>query len=375
MAWNEPGKDKDPWTRGKNDGPPELGEAFKKLEDKLNRIFGGGGGGSSRQSDGNPAALIGLLLVVVFGVYGLSGFYTVDTKERAVVLEFGAFKEIKTEGLNWNAPLITKVFKVNVTAENQYPARGLMLTKNESIVDLAITVQYNVSDVRAFVLNVRDPDVTLKNATDSALRHVVGSTELDQVLSEGRAKIAAEVKQRLQSYLDSYASGINVININMQEARAPEEVRPYFDEVIRAKEDQEKVKSEAEAYANQIVPEARGRSQRIVQEAEAYKSEVVSKAQGESERFEKLVAEYKRAPEVTRKRLYLDTVESMMSNSSKVMVDVDNNSVMYLPLDKLAKQLPLQSAVDSSTQPAVVPQSQTSVNIEPTKSSGRRELR
>lgn len=365
MAWNEPGKDKDPWggRGGGNDGPPDLDEAFKKLQDKLNNMFGGSG----NKSGGSSGGAVGLILSLILGglalVYVISGFFQVDAKERAVVFQFGAFKEIKDQGLGWSAPWFTKVFIVNVTSENQYPTKGLMLTQDESIVELPITVQWNVADVKAYVLNVYNPEASLKQATDSALRHVVGSTELDQVLSEGRAKMAAEVKLRLQTYLDNYGAGIQVINVNIQQAQPPEEVRAAFDDVIKAKEDEARLKNQAESYSNQIIPEARGKAQRLIEEAEAYKSEVVSRAEGESARFEDLLAEYKRAPEVTRKRLYIDAVEAVMTRSSKVMVDVDNNSMLYLPLDKLAKQIPppvveeaadkSQSDVDVSSKPVM----------------------
>jgi len=240
-----------------------------------------------------------------------------------------------------------------VTGERQYPTRGLMLTQDESIVELPITVQYNVVDVKKYVLSVREPEISLKHATDSALRHVVGSTELEQVLSEGRAKMAAEVKLRLQTYLDNYGAGIQIINVNIQQAQPPEEVRANFDDVIKAKEDETRLKNEAESYSNGVIPEARGRAQRLLEEAEAYKSEVVSRAEGESARFENLLAEYKRAPEVTRQRLYLDAVESVMTKSSKVMVDVDNNSMLYLPLDKMTKAVPA-SVLEEAAEPRPV---------------------
>lgn len=351
MAWNEPGKDntekdktnkeRDPWGgRSGNDGPPNLDEALKTFQKKLNGIFGGGSGGGSNTSGGGSGMLFGIIAGIAIIIYGLSGFYTIDAKQRAVVLQFGAFSDIKSEGLRWNAPLVTKVFIVDVTGQRQYATEGLMLTQDESIVELPISVQYDVSDVKAYVLNVKDPDNSLKHATDSALRHAVGSAELNQVLSEGREDIAAEVKLRLQRYLDNYGAGIKVINVNIQQAQPPEEVRAAFDDVIKAKEDESRLKNQAESYSNGIIPEARGKSQRLLEEAEAYRSEVVSRATGESDRFERLLAEYKRAPEVTRKRLYLETMELVMAKSSKVMVDVDNNSMLYLPLDKLARQVP-----------------------------------
>lgn len=340
MAWNEPGKDKDPWggrdSGKKNDGPPDLDEAFKKLQDKLNGMFGGGSGGGRSSGGASFGPLLAIAAVIAVVFYVGAGVYQVDAKERAVVLKFGAFSEIKTEGLNWNAPFVTEVFIVNVTGERQYPSRGLMLTQDESIVELPISVQFNVSDVRAYVLNVKDPETSLRHATDSAVRHVIGSSELNQVLSEGRQAIAAEVKQRLQTYMDSYGAGIQVINVNIQDARPPEEVRSAFDDVIKAKEDEARLKNQAQAYANGIIPEARGRSQRMIEEAEAYKAEVVARAEGETDRFENLLTEYKRAPEVTRQRLYLETMESVMRNSSKVMVDVEGgNNMLYLPLDRM----------------------------------------
>ena len=345
MAWNEPGKDKDPWggRGGNTEGPPDLSEAWKKFQKKLNSITGGGNGGSgggSNSGSGGAGLLFGIVAVVAIVIYGLAGFYQIDTKERAVILQLGAFKEIKDEGLSWNAPLFTKVFIVNVTGERQYPTRGLMLTQDESIVELPLTVQYNVADVKAYVLNVRDPEVSLKHATDSALRHAVGSAQLSQVLSEGRENIANEVKLRLQTYLNNYGAGINVINVNIQQAQPPEEVRAAFDDVIRAKEDESRLKNQAQSYSNGMIPEARGKSQRLIEEAEAYRSEVIARAEGESDRFERLLIEYKKSPEVTRKRLYLETMEFVMSNASKVMVDVDNNSMLYLPLDKMTRQVP-----------------------------------
>ncbi len=344
MAWNEPGgKDKDPWGGGgkNNDGPPDLDEAFKKLQEKLNGLFGGGSGGkgSSGGSSGGFGGILVVLAVVALIIYGIAGVYQVDAKEKAVVLQFGAFQEIKDPGLRWNAPIISQVFKVNVTTESQYPARGLMLTQDESIVELPLTVQYNVADVKAYVLNVKDPEISLRHATDSAIRHVIGSTELNQVLSEGRQKIAAEVKMRLQTYLDNYGTGILVRDVNIQEGRPPEEVRAAFDDVIKAKEDEERLKNEAQAYANAVIPEARGRAQRMIEEAEAYRAEVVARAEGESDRFERLLAEYKRAPAVTRERLYIETLERVMGNTSKVMVDVEGgNNMLYLPLDRMVQQ-------------------------------------
>lgn len=335
MAWNEPGgngKQRDPW--GGDQGPPDLDEAFRKFREKLGGALGGGGTGDARFNSG----VIGLVLLLIFGVWFYLGIYVIDEQERAVVLRFGRYHQTLDPGLNWKPRLMDQVVPVNVTKERQYASEGRMLTQDENIVELQIVVQYNISDVKSFVLNVRDPEFSLRQATESALRHVVGSTRLDQVLSEGRGQISDEVKVKLQSYLDNYGTGIQVVKITIQEARPPAQVKAAFDDVIKAKEDEERLKNEASAYANGIVPEARGRAQRILEEAAAYRGKVVAEAQGEAQRFEKLLAEYRKAPEVTRERLYLDAVQRVMSASSKVLVDVPGgNNVLYLPLDRMAR--------------------------------------
>ncbi len=318
MAWNEPGgngKQRDPW--GGDQGPPDLDEAFRKFREKLGGALGGGGTGDARFNSG----VIGLVLLLIFGVWFYLGIYVIDEQERAVVLRFGRYHQTLDPGLNWKPRLMDQVVPVNVTKERQYASEGRMLTQDENIVELQIVVQYNISDVKSFVLNVRDPEFSLRQATESALRHVVGSTRLDQVLSEGRGQISDEVKVKLQSYLDNYGTGIQVVKITIQEARPPAQVKAAFDDVIKAKEDEERLKNEASAYANGIVPEARGRAQRMLEEAAAYRGKVVAEAQGEAQRFEKLLAEYRKAPEVTRERLYLDAVQRVMSASSKVLVD------------------------------------------------------
>lgn len=335
MAWNEPGgngKQRDPW--GGDQGPPDLDEAFRKFREKLGGALGGGGTGDARFNSG----VIGLVLLLIFGVWFYLGIYVIDEQERAVVLRFGRYHQTLDPGLNWKPRLMDQVVPVNVTKERQYASEGRMLTQDENIVELQIVVQYNISDVKSFVLNVRDPEFSLRQATESALRHVVGSTRLDQVLSEGRGQISDEVKVKLQSYLDNYGTGIQVVKITIQEARPPAQVKAAFDDVIKAKEDEERLKNEASAYANGIVPEARGRAQRMLEEAAAYRGKVVAEAQGEAQRFEKLLAEYRKAPEVTRERLYLDAVQRVMSATSKVLVDVPGgNNVLYLPLDKMAR--------------------------------------
>ena len=359
MAWNEPGGDKDPWSGkpgGSNggDGPPDLDEALQKIRERLDSLFGGSGGGKSTQGS-SRGFFFTVLSVLVVG-WLLLGIYQVDEKERAVILRLGKYHETVMPGLHWNPPMIDKRFPVNVTEERQYVSRSLMLTEDENIVELPLTVQYNISDVKAFVLKVKDPETSLKHATDSALRHVVGSSKLDEVLSTGREKIGEEVELRLQAYLDIYGTGINVRKINIQEGKPPTQVKEAYDDVIKAREDRERVVNEAQAYANGIVPEARGRAQRTIEEANAYREKVIAEADGEAQRFEKLLVEYKKAPGVTRQRLYLDAVEEVMSNSSKVLVDVEGgNNMLYLPLDKI-----VQPGTGGSTLKGALPKSDLS---------------
>lgn len=353
MAWNEPGgnKPRDPWGGGggnRNDGPPDLDEALQKLQDKLNGIFGGGSGGSN--NSGFSGGLFALILFIAAIAWGLLGIYQVDEQENAVILRLGVYHDTVGAGLKWNPPLIDSVTKVKVTTERQYPTRGLMLTEDANIVDLPLTVQYRIADAKAYVLNVNNPDESLREATDSALRHVAGSSSLNQVLSEGRSKIAIDVKGRLQTYLDNYGTGIQIIDVNIQEGKPPSAVKAAFDDVIKAKEDEERFINEAQAYANEIIPQARGKSQRLIEEANAYKAEVVARAEGEAQRFEKLLVEYQKAPRVTRERLYLDAVQEVFGNSSKVLMDVEGgNNMMYLPLDKIVQQSNSNSTSSFST--------------------------
>ncbi|HBD24199.1 MAG TPA: FtsH protease activity modulator HflK [Oceanospirillaceae bacterium] len=348
MAWNEPGnngKDQDPWgnrgSGGSNQGPPDLDEALGKLVDKVNGLFGGSGGkrNSGGQEPTAPAPsgkLVLVILAVVAVVWSGMGFYTVDQQERAVVLRLGKFLETVEPGLQWNPPLVDDVTKVNVTAVRNHDHVSLMLTKDENIVEVGLSVQYVVSNPKDFQLEVRSPEDSLAQATESALRHVVGSSKMDDVLTEGRAILADQVQARLQDYLDSYQTGLEVSKVNIENTSAPSQVQDAFDDVIKAREDEQRVKNEAQTYANGIVPEARGKAQRMIEEASAYREEVVARAEGEATRFSKLLAEYQKAPEVTRERLYLVAMEDVLSNSNKVLVDVDGgNNMMVLPLDQI----------------------------------------
>ncbi|NRA22532.1 MAG: FtsH protease activity modulator HflK [Oceanospirillaceae bacterium] len=355
MAWNEPGgngKNQDPWgngddknrkDRGKGgneQGPPDLDEALGQLQDKLSEIFGGKkkGSGSGNKMTGptNSPMMFGVLFVIAALVWGGLGFYTVDQQERGVVLRLGKFSEVVGPGLQWNPPLVDKVTVVNTTRVRSSDHNAQMLTGDENIVDVGMTVQYVVSDASAFVLQVRSPDQSLGLAAESALRHVVGGSDMDSILTQGRNALAVEVQSQLQSNMQIYGTGIQVTQVNIKNAQAPDQVQHAFDDVIKAREDEQRSKNEAETYAKGILPEARGAAKRMLAEADAYKQQVVANAEGEAARFSAVLAEYKKAPNVTRERLYLDTMQKVLSNNSKVLVDVEGgNNVMFLPLDKL----------------------------------------
>lgn len=336
MAWNEPGggnNPRDPWGGG-NQGPPDLDKVLNKLRQRLGGgLFGGAGGGSG---GGASATLFGGALIIALGIWAFFGLYQVDEQERAVILRFGEYQATAQPGLHWNPPLIDEVIPVNTTRVRSARFREIMLTQDENIVEVSLSVQYVIDEVKNYVLEVRQPENSLQHAAKSALRHVVGGMTMDLVLTEGRAQIASEVQARLQNYLTDYTTGIRVSTVNVDDSRPPSQVQAAFDDVIKAREDEERVKNEAQSYANGIVPQARGKAQRQIEEASAYREEVVANAEGEAERFKKLLAEYRKAPAVTRERLYLDAVQAVFSNTSKVMVDIDGgNNMMYLPLDKL----------------------------------------
>ncbi|GGE56932.1 protease modulator HflK [Streptosporangium jomthongense] len=353
MAWNEPGgnrNDNDPWgtgggRRGNDQGPPDLDEALKKGLDKLNKMLGGKGKKSGGGSDGGGSgsagsfgAVLALIAILALGYVIFQSFYTVDEQERAVVLRFGEYSKTESPGLRFKVPLIDDVTKVRVTNVRTAESSGQMLTQDENLVTVDLQVQYRVGDARDYVLNVRDSNQALAFATDSALRHEVGSSSLDDVLTEGRAELAVRVEQRLQGFLQEYGTGLEIVRVNVESTQPPPAVQDAFREVQRAREDEQRVKEEAETYRNKVVPEARGQAQRMIEEASAYKQEVIERARGETARFLELLAVYQTAPTVTRERMYLQTLETVLSNSSKILVDTESSgNMMYLPLDRLTQ--------------------------------------
>lgn len=349
MAWNEPGSSggKDPWgNRNSEQGPPDLDEVVRKLQEKFGGLFGrsGGRGGGSSFSVGS----LGLLALVAVVLWALSGIYIVDEGRRGVVLQFGSYKTTTMPGLNWFPRFIQTVDTVDISAVRSIELgrradEALMLTQDENIIDVKFTVQYQVKDARDYLFNVRDPDQTLRDAAETAIREVIGQSEMDFVITGGRSEVVQRIRALVQQILDRYGAGLAVVNLNMQDAQAPDQVQGAFADAVKAREDEQRLKNEAEAYANDILPRARGQAARLIEEANAYRDKVVASAEGETARFLSILAQYEKAPEVTRKRLYLETMEEVLAGSSKVLVDTsggNNNNLLYLPLDKLMQRSP-----------------------------------
>jgi membrane protease subunit HflK len=378
MAWNEPGNnDKDPWKNkgGKNQGPPDLDELLNDLGKKVSGIFGGkGGGGTSggSSSSGKSFSSIGISLVLIIAivVYSFSGFYTIKEAEQGIVLRFGQYSGTVEPGLRWKWTFLDRIIPVDMQSTRDLPASGFMLTQDENVVRVDMQIQYRVVDARNYVFSVTNADDSLSQSLDSALRYVVGHAAMDDILTSGRERIRQSVWEELEKIIEPYNLGLIIVDVNFKDARPPNEVKDAFDDAIAAQEDEVRFLREAEAYARGIEPRARGRVKRMEQEAIAYKGQTVLDAEGEVARFEKILPEYQLAPEVTRQRLYLATMEKVYSNTSKVMVDVDGgNNMMYLPLDKIIQQQsgsqkPAQQGYQSSSQ-------QPAVNSSPTTNTSR----
>lgn len=359
MSWNEPGSPKkDPWSgREQQPSPPDLEEVLRSVQERFSRLFGGGGGGGGGRWSGSSGRTAGWILIAVLAIWGLTGIYIVQEGNRGVVTRFGRYVETTMPGPHWHIPKpVESVTVVNVeqqriievgtrvgarTSQDTASGEALMLTQDENIVDVHLTVQYQIKDAKDYLFNVFSPDATLKQVTKSAQRAVIGKSTMDFVLTEGRSEIAEEIKTEVQRILDDYGAGMRVISVNLMDAQPPEEVQPAFADAIKAREDEQRLKNEAEAYANEVLPKARGAAARLTQEAEAYKQRVTARAQGEAGRFQQLLAEFEKAPEVTRERLYLETLQDILGRSSVTLVDVKgSNNVFYLPLDKLHRRPP-----------------------------------
>jgi membrane protease subunit HflK len=338
------------WNDNNNQTPPELDEVIKDFKNKFNSTFGGKSSGNSGASKAAKGSFK-YIFILAFIVWMATGIYIIDPAERGVVLRFGAFQTSTTQGPHWHIPYpIESVYKVNVeqvrsaeigfrNAQNSYSggvsSESLMLTRDENMVDVKLAVQYKIANAQDYLFNVSNPELTLSHVVQSIIRQVVGDNTMDFVLTTGRDQVAQDVKMASQSLINDYGLGIQITAVTMQDAQPPVQLKPAFDDVVKAREDEQRYINEARAYANDIVPKARGASQRLLAEAEAYKSEVVSKSEGEAYRFTQILTEYTKAPGVTKERLYRETLEDVLSNTNKVIVDSNSNSLMYLPIDQL----------------------------------------
>jgi len=372
MAWNDP-----QWgnkgSRKPNDGPPDLDELWRRLNERLGSLFGNkGGGGSGGGSDVSPGGMPGggnlvfLLIGALVLVWLASGFYIVDTGQRGVVLRFGKYVETTEPGPRWHLPWpveareivnVDQVRTIEIGYRNNVRSKvlneSLMLTDDENIIDLQFAVQYILKDPIEFLFVNRSPEDTVLQVAETAMREIVGKNKMDFVLYEGRAEIADRAKALMQQILDRYNTGISVSQVTLQNIQPPEQVQAAFDDAVKAGQDRERLKNEAEAYANDVVPRARGLASRLKEEAEGYQLSVTANAEGEASRFTQIFAEYQKAPQVTRQRIYLDTMQAVMNNTSKILVDQKGgNSLLYLPLDKLQQAVsqPYSGAPDLLSQ-------------------------
>ncbi len=360
MAWNQPGnngQDRDPWGSsnnqggnsggngnkgGREQGPPDLDDIFRKLSKKLGGLGGGKGSGSGGNSTQGPrpqmgGRVVGIVAAAVVIIWAATGFYTIKEAERGVVTRFGKFSHLVEPGLNWKPTFIDDVTAVNVESVRELAASGVMLTSDENVVRVEMNVQYRVTDPERYLFSVTSADDSLRQATDSALRGVIGKYTMDRILTEGRTVIRSDTQRELEETIRPYNMGITLLDVNFQAARPPEEVKAAFDDAIAARENEQQYIREAEAYTNEVQPRANGQAQRILEEARAYKTQTVLEAQGEVARFAKILPEYKAAPEITRERLYIETMEKVLSHTRKVLVNDKGGNLMVLPLDQMLK--------------------------------------
>ena len=361
--WNKPGgngQDQNPWGQGGRDqGPPDLDEIIRKLQKKLSGIFGGGGGSGSGGGGGSFGSGIGFgaVLAIIVVAWLASGFYVVQQGERGVVLQFGKKSDVTEAGLHWHLPFpIESVMRVDVkktnrieigyrgNSDNPVPSEALMLTKDENIVDLGFGIQYRIKNAADYLFNVRDVEDTIRQAAESSIREVAGNSTMDFLMGQGREQVAGQVHELLQKILDEYKTGILITEVRNQQAGPPDDVQAAFDDAVRAREDQQRYINDAQAYANKVTELAQGNVVRISQDAEAYSKKIEEHAKGDAERFRRIEVEYVKAPRVTRERMYLETVEQMLSNTTKVLVDQKaGNNLIYLPLDKLMSEADRQT--------------------------------
>jgi membrane protease subunit HflK len=383
MSWNKPGgDDKDPWSgRDDQEGPPDLDEAIRSLQRKLGSLLGGGGdGGDNSEGNGNnnllnssPLKSLGILAAAAAVLWMATGFYIVDQGKNGVETRFGKYIATTQAGWHWHFPApIEQVEVINVDKQDSIeigyrstvekhsegvgvPEEALMLTEDENIIDVRLAVQYQIKNAKDYLFSLSEPIATLRQVTESAERGVIGSNKMDYVLTEGRSQIVSQIKQEIQFAMDNYHSGIQITSVNLQDAQPPEQVQSAFEDAIKAREDKQRLINEAEAYANDVVPRARGSAARKIQEAQGYKEQVIAQAEGEASRFSQLLTEYRKAPEVTRQRLYVEAMESVLSKANTAMIDVKSNNMLYLPLDKMLSSTSTVSSTASEDHTAEAP--------------------
>lgn len=370
MGWDDRDKG-NPWQKNNERGPADLDEIVRDFQRKLGGLFGGGRGGGGGQSGRPSSGVIGVALLVALGAWGLSGVYTVDEAERAVVLRFGKHAATQLPGLRWHWPWpIESVELINISENVSYRYTGSMLTRDENIVNVDLIVQYRRSDPEAYIFALRNPMETLEDVTASAIREVIGKNGLDFIITEGRAEVAAQTQDLLQSTLDDYATGVTIFEVNLQDANFPAEVEGAVQDAIQAREDRERYILEAERYRNEVLPMARGEAEKQRQDAQAYRARAIANAEGEADRFTQLLGEYEKAPGVTRERLYIETLEAVLSNSTKVLVDTEGgNNMLYLPLDQLTQRS--NAARSQAASAESVPQQRSTPSISPQVRSTR----
>jgi len=395
VALNDPN-----WgRRGNSEGPPDLDELWRNLTQKFNRMFGGRGTGGPTEPRPSPFARLpggaGLVVAIAVALWLASGFYIVDASQRGVVLRFGKYIETTQPGLRWHIPFpfesaeivnVSQVRTVEIGYRNNVKSKvlkeSLMLTDDENIIDLQFAVQYLLKSPEEFLFNNRNPDDAVMQAAETAIREVVGKSKMDFVLYEGREQVAAAVQKLLQEILDRYQTGIEVSKVTMQNAQPPEQVQAAFDDAVKAGQDRERLKNEGQAYANDVIPRAAGMASRLTQEAEGYRQRVIATAEGDASRFQQVLVEYQKAPGVTRDRMYLDTMQQIFGNVTKVLVDQKGgNSILMLPLDKLIQltaanaSAPDAASAKPAATPEVTPPPETSTRSRETFRGRERETR
>ncbi len=362
MAWNEPGKDdkkdQDPWNKNgkKNEqGPPDLDVVFQKISGVLGGLFGNKSTqGPSGSGNGGKFIAIAILSIIAI-VWFASGWYTVKESDRGVVLRFGAYHSQVDPGLHWNPKFVDQIIPINVEAFRTMPTTGFMLTEDENIVQVSMEIQYRIVAPEKYLFSVTNADNSLLQALDSSLRFVIGHSTMDDALTTGREVVRQETWEMLDKIIAPYDLGIQIVDVNLQQTRPPEQVKDAFDDAIAAQEDEERFVREAEAYEREKEPIARGQVKRIEQQARSYEEGIILQAQGAVAKFNQLLPEYQANPDVTRQRLYIETMERVLSNSSKVLIDNQaGGNLTFLPLDKLmsnpdngSSRLPVETEIET----------------------------